>query len=117
MGTNASVVAKRLILTNTVGKVALPRKDPKTRMNLSHKQAAGFADAAGDLGPAVKTLAYTGLRLGELTALHGPDNDPVGRRISVNRNAVQVGSKVIVGTRRRHMNSERCHSPNSSPPS
>lgn len=95
-------VAKRLIVANNVGKVALPRKDQKPRLYLSHEQVAAFAAAAGDLGVIVNVLAYTGLRWGELAGLHGPDIDPVGRRISVNRNAVQVGSRVVVGTPKTH---------------
>lgn len=95
-------VAKRLILTNSVGKVSLPRRNPKARLYLSHEQVAAFASEAGDMGAAVNILAYTGLRWGELAGLHGPDIDTIGRRISVNRNAVQVGSKVIVGTPKTH---------------
>ena len=95
-------VAKRLILSNNVGKVALPRKDTKPRQYLSHEQVAEFAAAAGDLGVIINVLAYTGLRWGEFAGLHGPDIDPIGRRISVNRNAVQVGSRVVVGTPKTH---------------
>ncbi|WP_309132682.1 site-specific integrase [Brevibacterium sp.] len=95
-------VSQRLLPINRVGKVALPRKDPKARVYLTHQQVADFAAAAGERGVIIHVLAYTGLRWGELAGLHGPDIDTVGRRISVNRNAVQVGSKIVVGSPKTH---------------
>ena len=95
-------VTDRLIHSNRAKDLALPRPDKRPRVYLDHQQVEDFATAAGDNGIIIRTLAYTGLRWGELAGLHGPDVDPIGRRISINRNAVQVGSKIIVGTPKTH---------------
>lgn len=95
-------VADQLIHSNRASNIALPRSDKKPRVYLDHQQVEDFATAAGDNGLIIRTLAYTGLRWGELAGLHGPDVDTVGHRISVNRNAVQVGSKIVVGTPKTH---------------
>ena len=95
-------VADHLIHSNRAKDIALPRSAKKPRVYLDHQQVEDFATAAGEHGVIVRTLAYTGLRWGELAGLHGPDVDTVGRRISVNRNAVQVGSRIVVGTPKTH---------------
>jgi integrase len=45
---------------------------------------------------------YTGLRWGELAGLHVADIDMLRRRISVHRNAVNVGGQIVVGTPKTH---------------
>ena len=95
-------VADSLIHSNRATNIALPKTSKKPRVYLDHKQVEAFAIAAGENGVIIRTLAYTGLRWGELAGLHGPDVDTVGRRIHVNRNAVQVGSRIVVGTPKTH---------------
>ncbi|AZA09762.1 hypothetical protein CPPEL_08290 [Corynebacterium pseudopelargi] len=46
----------------------------------------------------VWVLGTTGMRIGELTGLQARDIDVVGRRISIERNAVLVDSLSVVGT-------------------
>ncbi|WP_050993498.1 tyrosine-type recombinase/integrase [Rhodococcus pyridinivorans] len=57
-----------------------------------------MADAAGDRSALVLTLAYCGLRWGEAIGLRVSDLDLLRRRLVVSRNAVEVGSQVLVGT-------------------
>lgn len=95
-------VADKLIHSNPAVNIALPPPSHERRVYLSHQEVERFAEAAGDRGLIIRVLAYTGLRWGELAGLHGPDVDVTGRRVSVNRNAVQVGSKVVVGTPKNH---------------
>lgn len=95
-------VADRLIHSNRATNIALPKSEQKPRVYLDHQQVDDFSEAAGEKGLIIRVLAYTGLRWGELAGLHGPDLDTVGRRLSVNRNAVQVGSRIIVGTPKSH---------------
>lgn len=95
-------VSDRLIPSNRVGKVVLPRAEPKRRQYLTHAQVEAFAAAAGERGVIIRTLAYTGLRWGELAGLHAEDVNVLGRRIRVERNAVQVGSRIVVGSPKTH---------------
>jgi integrase len=57
---------------------------------LTHAQIAALVEAAGDTGPIIQTLAYTGLRFGELAALRVADIDLTRRRILVSRAIAQV---------------------------
>ncbi|MCQ9367984.1 site-specific integrase [Brevibacterium sp. 91QC2O2] len=97
-----SAVADHLIPANPARGVPVPRRIPKPRVYLTHQQVARLAAAAGARGVIVDMLAYTGLRWGELAGLHGPDVDLVLGRVSVHRNAVEVGSHVILGTPKGH---------------
>ncbi|WP_255455914.1 tyrosine-type recombinase/integrase [Cryobacterium suzukii] len=65
---------------------------------LSHRQVAALATASGDRATLVLIMAYCGLRWGEAIGLQVKDIDFVKRRINVNRNAVEVGSQIEVGT-------------------
>jgi integrase len=53
-------------------------------------------------GALIMTLAYTGLRWGEATALRVRDLDMLRRRALVTENAVRVGRDIIVGTPKSH---------------
>ena len=61
-----------------------------------------LAAEAGSKGVIVLLLAYTGLRWGELAGLHVADVAMLRRRISVHRNAVNVGGQIVVGTPKTH---------------
>ncbi|MBG9887058.1 hypothetical protein ABE10_11055 [Bacillus toyonensis] len=56
------------------------------------------ADASGSNRALVLTLGYCGLRWGETIALRASDIDLSRRRISVHRNAVEVGGEIHEGT-------------------
>ena len=91
-------VRNRRIASSPADKVKLPRKVKSPHTYLSHGQVRALATEAGIMGVIVYVLAYTGLRWGELAALRARDIDPVRRRLSIERNAVNVGGHVIVGT-------------------
>ena len=95
-------VGDRRLLTNPARGVKLPRKGKGAHAYLSHRQVHDLAAEAGDKGVIVLVLAYTGLRWGELAGLHVGDLDLLRRRLSVNRNAVNVGGAVKVGTPKTH---------------
>lgn len=77
----------------------LPRKQRRDHVYLSHAQVDAFAAASGERwSTLVYTLAYTGLRWGEVTALRVQDLNLLRRRVNVSRNVVQVGSTWHVGT-------------------
>lgn len=95
-------VKDRRLTSNPARGVNLPRKTGKRKVYLTHAQVARLATAAGRHELLVYTLAYTGLRWGEMTGLRVRDVDPLQRRLNINENAVMVGTEVIVGTPKTH---------------
>lgn len=96
-------VRDRRIARNPARGVDLPRKSKKRHVYLSHDEVERLARAAGPAhGTIVYAAAYTGLRWGEILALRVRDLDLVRRRLSVNENAVRVGSELHVGTPKTH---------------
>lgn len=94
-------VKDRRVAKNVARNVSLPRKGKKGRVYLSHEQVRALADASR-YPTMVLFLAYTGLRWGEATALRVRQVDSERRRVSVEENAVMVGSRVEVGTPKTH---------------
>uniref|UniRef100_UPI00358E68F5 tyrosine-type recombinase/integrase n=1 Tax=Microbacterium trichothecenolyticum TaxID=69370 RepID=UPI00358E68F5 len=73
----------------------------KSKPYLTHRQVATLA--ASSAHPELVTfLAYTGLRWGEATALRVRHIDTLRRRVSVEENAVMVGTVIHVGTPKTH---------------
>jgi len=87
---------------NVARGVPLPRKTRKERAYLSHAQVQALAAVAGDLRPVVLTLAYTGLRWGELAALKVGRVDMLRRRLEVVENVVDVDGRLVWGTPKTH---------------
>jgi integrase len=94
-------VRDRRLGENPVRGIKLPRKKPKRRVYLTHRQVDLLASEARhpDL---VLFLAYTGLRWGEATGLRARDVDPLRRRVHVQENAVMVNGVVHTGTPKTH---------------
>ncbi|MEF3405293.1 site-specific integrase [Agromyces sp. CCNWLW203] len=95
-------VKDRRLSRNVARGVSLPRKGKKARVYLTHEQVTALAEASGDHATIVYTLAYTGLRWGELTGLRVKHVDALRRRLTVAENAVAVGRVVHVGTPKSH---------------
>ncbi|MHA7275558.1 tyrosine-type recombinase/integrase [Arthrobacter sp. Hz1] len=94
-------VDDRRILSNPARGVNLPRKGRKEHVYLSHEQVHALA-AESKHGSLVLVMAYCGLRWGEATGLRVKDLDMLKRRLNVTENAVEVGSKIEVGTPKNH---------------
>jgi integrase len=96
-------VRDRRLGENPVRGIKLPKKTPKRRVYLSHRQVELLASEARypDL---VLFLSYTGLRWGEATGLRVRDVDPIRRRVYVQENAVMVNGSVRTGTPKTHAN-------------
>nr|MBA3294479.1 site-specific integrase [Geodermatophilaceae bacterium] len=77
--------------------VPLPKAGGGEKRYLDHGQVLALAEAAGDYGIVVRTLAYCGLRFGELAALRVGDLDPLRRRLTVAGSATEVGGHMIFG--------------------
>lgn len=94
-------VRDRRIGENPVRGIKLPRKQPKRRVYLTHRQVDLLADRS-QVPDLVLFLAYTGLRWGEATGLRVRDVDPLRRRVHVQENAVMVNGTIHTGTPKTH---------------
>lgn len=94
-------VKDRRVSRNVARGVSLPRKVSKSKPYLSHAQVQKLADASAH-PTLVLFLAYTGLRWGEATGLRVKHVDALRRRVSVEENAVMVGTVIHVGTPKTH---------------
>lgn len=95
-------VRDRIIPRNPARGVALPRKQKKRHIYLTHEDVETLATEAGLHGTLVRTLAYTGIRWGEAVALRAENIDFKRRRLRIEENAVQVGEEIVVGTPKSH---------------
>jgi integrase len=91
------VKSRRLASNTAAGVEGLPRKTAKKHIYLDAADVERLANAAGEHRVLVPVLAYRGLRWGEAIVLRTSDVEFLRRRISVNRNAVQVGVTHQVG--------------------
>lgn len=103
-----AAVKDRRLARNPARGVSLPRKVRKQRVYLSIEQVEWLADESGEHATLVYTLAYTGLRWGEVTALRIRHVDALRRRLTVAENAVAIGRTIHVGTPKSH---EECSVP------
>ncbi|MGO4594835.1 tyrosine-type recombinase/integrase [Leifsonia sp. 2TAF2] len=97
-----TAVRDHLIPSNPARGVKLPRRNSREHVYLSNEQVAALLAACGPHALIVATLAYTGLRWGEATALRVRDVDTKRRRLSVVENAVYVNGAIVVGTPKTH---------------
>lgn len=94
-------VRDRRLGDNPVRGIKLPRKQPKRRVYLTHRQVEAVASQA-QFPEIILFLAYTGLRWGEATGLRVRDVDPLRRRVHVQENAVMVNGAIHTGTPKTH---------------
>jgi integrase len=94
-------VKDRRLLSNPARGVSLPRKAKKAHIYLSHEQVHLMASES-KYPALVLVLAYSGLRWGEAIGLRVKDLDMLKRRFLVTENAVEVGSRIVVGTPKNH---------------
>src|SRR5690606_38693271 len=81
---------------NPMTGVKLPRlQAQKDHMFLTHEQVGRLAAAAGRYSTLIRTLAYTGLRWGEVSALRVRDVDLSRRRMDVRRAFADIGGRVV----------------------
>ena len=96
-------VRARYITGNPADHVQLPRKNAREKFALTHQQVHQLAQAAGELGTMVYTLAYGGLRYGECAALRIRDVDLGRRRLRVSRSVTAVaGMGMVEGSTKTH---------------
>lgn len=103
-GVLEDAVKDRMIPSNPAADPGnLPRKKRRSRVYLSHAEVQSIAEAAEGQWTALVYLAcYTGLRWGEMAGLRVRHLDLLRKRINVEANAVEVGSKIVEGTPKSH---------------
>jgi integrase len=97
-------VRDRLLAANPALKVKLPKRLPARNVYLTADQLDALATEAGRYQSLVLLLGVGGLRWGEAAALRPCDIDWLRCRISLTRNAVMVGGRVIMGTLKGNKN-------------
>lgn len=92
-----AVKGRRLAANPASGVDNLPRKTARRHVYLSADDVQRLADESGEHRALVLTLAYCGLRWGEAIGLRVRDVEFLRRRLTVSENAVQIGSRHLVG--------------------
>lgn len=95
-------VADGMIRKNPAQGCKLPRKGAPRKVYLTMPQLLELAAECSVRGELVLLLGTSGLRWGEAVALRPMDLDPLRGRISIERNAVTVGSEVVFGSPKTH---------------
>jgi integrase len=91
-------VRDRMLASNPARGVRLPKRAPRRNVYLTAGQLELLASEAGKYRGLALLLGVGGLRWGEAAALRVSDVDFLRRRIELHRNAVQVGSRFVVGS-------------------
>ena len=91
-------VRDRRLPANPAKGVKLPRKLPKARRFLTANQVEALVVECEPYGLAVRFLAYTGLRWGEMAALRVRDVDPLRRRMHIARSVTEDNGRLIFDT-------------------
>ncbi|WP_431246387.1 tyrosine-type recombinase/integrase [Leifsonia xyli] len=97
-----SAVRDHLIPSNPARGIKLPRRRSREHVYLTNEQVARLLIACDEHAPVVATLAYTGVRWGEVSALRVRDVDTRRLRLTVVENAVYVNGSIVVGTPKTH---------------
>lgn len=92
-----AVKSRRLAVNPARGVENLPKKGRKRHVYLSAADVERLAIESGEHRALVLTLAYCGLRWGELVALRVRDVEFLRKRLTVHDNAVQLGVEHAVG--------------------
>lgn len=82
--------------------VPIPRAGLTRYRYLDHSEVAMLAKECGRCSTAVLLLAYTGLRWGEMAALHVRDVDLTRRRINVVVSVTEVNGRLVWSTPKTH---------------
>lgn len=95
-------VTDKAVRENSARGVKLPRKGAARKVYLTAEQLGLLVGECTRYQELVWLLGTMGLRWGEAAALRVRDVNVLRNRISVERNAVTMGSEVIIGTPKTH---------------
>lgn len=91
----AQAVAGKRLAANPMATVARPRQTLARRRYLTGPEVEQLAAYAGPNGDVILTLAYCGLRIGELAALRLVDVDQLRRRLRVEASVTEVNGQLV----------------------
>ena len=95
-------VDDRRIAQNPCVGIKLPRREHRRRGYLTHQQVELLASAVNSDATVVRLLAYTGLRWGEMAALHIGDADMLRRRVHIRQAVAEVRGRLVWSTPKSH---------------
>jgi integrase len=98
----AMAVEDRRIPRNPCSGVKTPRRHHRARGYLTHQQVEMLACDVDEDATVVRFLAYTGLRWGEMAALHVSDADMLRRRVQVRQAVAEVRGRLVWSTPKSH---------------
>src|SRR5699024_7538882 len=90
----AAVTSGRLN-RNPIAKVKLPKAEPVRRRYLTALEVEALAEASDEYGDIVLTLAYCGLRFGELAALQVRNVNVDRRRLQIEKSVTEVDGQLV----------------------
>jgi integrase len=98
-----AAVHNRMVTHNVARGVEVPRLVPAKRRFLTHEQIRDLADAVEPrYRVLVLTIAYSGMRWGEASAIKRQSCDLLRRRLHVTESVVQLGTEHVWGTPKTH---------------
>lgn len=95
-------VKSRRLTQNLARGVRLPRIEMSRRRYLTHEQVVALAEACGQYETMILTLAYTGIRWGEMAALRVREVAPGVRRLHIAESVTDVGGEMVFGSPKTH---------------
>lgn len=98
----AEAVRSNRLAANPAAGVELPRQPRTSRRYLSHGQVDALAAACAPHGLVVLTLAYTGVRWGELAAIRVGRLALGARRIHIEESMTEVNGEAVFGPPKSH---------------
>ncbi|MFB7722326.1 tyrosine-type recombinase/integrase [Nocardia sp. NPDC056100] len=97
-----SAVEDRQIARNPCARVKLPKRSHRARGYLTHVQVEQLAREVTEMSTAIRFLAYTGLRWGEMAALKVSSFDMLRRRANILEGVAEVKGRVVWSTAKTH---------------
>ncbi|WP_306364389.1 site-specific integrase [Nocardia sp. CC227C] len=97
-----TAVEDRQIARNPCTGVKLPRRGHRARGYLTHLQVEQLAREVTESSTAIRLLAYTGLRWGEMAALKVSSFDMLRRRVHIVEAVAEVEGRLVWSTAKNH---------------
>jgi integrase len=98
----AQAVTDGRLAVNPAAELELPTLEETEKRYLAADQIGALAEAAGEHGPLVLLLGYTGLRFGEAAALTVTDIDLARGRVRVHHSVTAVNGVMITSAPKSH---------------
>ena len=101
-GVLASAVKSKRLRVNPTDGIELPRQRLAPRRYLTAGQVEAVAEASDEWGDLVLVLAYTGLRIGEASALRVGHVNTLRRRLTIEESVTEVNGRLVWSAPKDH---------------